>query len=64
MWNKYVNNQVSSVRDYVRFLDESDHHLKKFDVLDNQVQFDRIIDYLHQDAISKQVKSDPVKTLE
>ena len=62
-WNKYVNNQVSSVRDYIRMLDENNQHSKKFDVLDSQPQFERILDYLHQEAISKQVKSDPIKTL-
>ena len=63
-WNKYVTNKVSSVRDYIRLLDESEQHVKKFDVLDNHQSFERILDYLHQEAISKQVKSDPIETLE
>ena len=35
-WNKYVNNQVSSVRDYIRMLDENNQHSKKFEVLEHQ----------------------------
>ena len=35
-WSKFINNKISSVRDYIRHLDKSDQHMKKFDVLDNQ----------------------------
>ena len=59
----YKANKVGSVRDYIRYLDHGEYPMKMFDVIDNQVQFDRILDYLHQDAIREQVKVDPLETL-
>ena len=61
--NMYKANQVGSVRDYIRYLDQGEYPMKMFDVIDNQVQFDRILDYLHQEAIREQVKVDPLETL-
>ena len=61
--NMYKANKVGSVRDYIRYLDHGEYPMKMFDVIDNQVQFDRILDYLHQDAIREQVKVDPLETL-
>jgi len=50
-WCRYQNNEISSVNDYIRHLDRRGHHLKKFDVLDNQQYFERILDYLHAEAL-------------
>ena len=60
----YMDNTITSVRDYIRHLHKGGWHLKKFDVLDNQLQFERILDYLHQEAMRDQVKTDPIDTLE
>ena len=49
----YKANKIGSVRDYIRHLDQGEHHMKMFDVIDNQVQFERILDYLHQEAITQ-----------
>ena len=62
-WEKYLENTINTVRDYIRLLDRTDQHLKKFDVLDNQPYFERILDYLHHEAQREQIKVDPIDTL-